>query len=87
MDLEDARDSARRKALRRREGQGFAILSYSGGSMGKAIDLASIAADRSAEVSDLIAAINGDPRRALWTSEFRTAVRGGKPLVGPRIEE
>jgi hypothetical protein len=55
--------------------------------MSKTVDLTRIVTNRSAEVSDMIAAINGDPGRVLWTSEFRTAVRGGKPLVGPRIEE
>jgi hypothetical protein len=88
MDFEDARDSTGWKTVRDlSHRQGGSLTSSIGKIMSKTVDLTRIVTNRSAEVSDMIAAINGDPGRVLWTSEFRTAVRGGKPLVGPRIEE
>jgi hypothetical protein len=51
------------------------------------IDLTKLAHEHSTEVSRILSGIVGETDCALWTSQMRSAVRGGKPLGGPRIEE
>ena len=48
------------------------------------VDLSDLA-KKAEEISQLSAGISGES--ILWTAQMRTAVRGGKPLGGPRLED
>lgn len=51
------------------------------------IDLNNLAQKHSAEIAGMLAGIDGETDCALWTSEMRSTVRGGKPNGLLRIEE
>jgi hypothetical protein len=53
----------------------------------RVIDLNILAQSHSVEIAQMLAGIDGAADCALWTLEMRSAVRGGKPLGGPRIKE
>ncbi len=48
------------------------------------VDLSDLA-KKAEEISQLSAGISGES--ILWTAQMRSAVRGGKPLGGPRLED
>jgi hypothetical protein len=51
------------------------------------IDLNNLAQNHSAEIARMLAGIDGKADCALWTSEMRSTVRGGKPIGIRWIEE
>jgi hypothetical protein len=53
----------------------------------RVVDLNSLARSHSADLARMTDGIRGEAGVLLWTSELRTAVRGGKPLGGPHIED
>ena len=53
----------------------------------RVIDLNSLARRHWADLARMADGIRGEAGVLLWTSELRSAVRGGKPLGGPHIED
>jgi len=51
------------------------------------IDLNDLEIDHSAEISRMLAGIEGDLGGDLWTSQMRASVRGGKPLGLALLED
>jgi len=51
------------------------------------IDLNDLEQKHSAKIAQMSAAISGEAGCALWTTQMRSAIRGGKPLGSPRIKE
>jgi hypothetical protein len=53
----------------------------------RTINLNALAKNHSDEIGSMIAGIENPADSRLWTAQMRAAVRGGKPLGDPRIED